>query len=179
MNRKVALYTVFVLLVVSFSLLVALLTVFKSPDGLAQTYTSPDGKLTVSYPEGWVAVEQREGVAFATSEELLAPGTTISSGQATLLLTFTDLDATATTPADALRRFGAVGFPEERVIAGYPAALARDSGQATGIGVEVVMVAIMDVDDGVIGVAIGAAAPGELATFEPTFLAMLETIQYE
>jgi hypothetical protein len=152
--------------------------VFKAPGGLAQTYTSADGKLTANYPEGWFVVEQREGVAFTTSEELLNPGAQIRSGQATLLLTFTDLDATATTPADALRRFGAVGSPEERVIAGYPAALARNSGQATGIDVEVVMVAIMNVNDGVMGVAIGAAAPGELATFEPTFIAMLETIRY-
>jgi hypothetical protein len=178
MNRRAALYTVFVLLVVSLSLLVALLTVFKAPGGLAQVYTSPDGKLTMSYPEGWFTVEQPDGIAFTTSVELLTPGAQISSGQATLLLTFTDLDATVTTPAAALRQFGAVGFPEERVIAGYPAALARNSGQATGIDVEIVMVAIMNVDDGVMGVAIGAAAPGELATFEPTFLAMLETIRY-
>lgn len=128
-------------------------------EALTQTFTSSDGLFTMSYPEGWTVAEEDDLIRF-------------SSDQAFLQVNYYDYGEDVT-PLEVLE-IGtpeALGFspPESLVVAGYAALQSAGTDQ---------LHTILNFCDGVMALAIGYVPPGEVETYKPTFMAMLETIRY-
>lgn len=126
---------------------------------LTQTFISADGMLTMSYPDGWTATEDDGLIRF-------------NADQAFLQLNYRDYEGQVT-PLELLEISGSVvyGFstPERLSIGGYDALLARSEDQWQ---------VVLDFCQNVLAKAIGFVQPGDMPTFEPTFLAMLESVRY-
>jgi WD40 repeat protein len=126
---------------------------------LTQTFTSADGMFTMSYPEGWTVEEEAGLFRF-------------SSDQAFMQVDYRDYGEELT-PLYVLE-IGAAehyGFspPENLTVAGYGALRASSEDQ---------LHVLLNFCGGIMSLAIGFVQPGDMPTYEPTFMAMLETIQY-
>jgi WD40 repeat protein len=138
---------------------------------LTQTYTSPDGTFSISYPASWTLNDQRENV------------TGFNGDAGFLEISFYDNNDSGYAPVTALE-YLEVGIgeepdlrtameynePEELVIAGFPAL-------QSGSNLIGQLHTVIDFGDGVLGKAIGFVQ-GDLAAATPTFMAMLNSIQY-
>lgn len=137
---------------------------------LTQTFTSADGMLTMSYPGGWTATEDDGLIRF-------------NGDIGFLQISFYDNNNSGYAPVAALE-YLEVGIgedadirtameynePESVVIAGFPA-LQSGSNMIGQLHV------VIDFGDGVLGKAIGFVQ-GDLSAATPTFVAMLNSIQY-
>ena len=144
-----------VLLVLLFTFPTALL----AQEELTQTFTSADGMFTMSYPDGWTVEEEDDLIRF-------------SSDQAFMQVNYYDYGEEVT-PLEVLE-IGAAedyGFspPENLTVAGYGALRASSEDQ---------LHVIINFCGGIMALAIGYVQPGDMPTYEPTFMAMVDTIQY-
>lgn len=149
----------FVLRLVFFVLLLMVPTALIAQEALTQTYTSADGMITMSYPEGWT-VEEEDGLINFISD------------RANLQVNYRNYGEEVT-PLEVLE-IGTptiLGFsePEDLDIAGYAAVLSRSSDQ---------LHIVINFCEGNLGLAIGFTQSGEMATFEPTFRAMMESLRF-
>jgi WD40 repeat protein len=145
--------------IVLFVLLYAFPTVLLAQAELTQTYTSDDGLFTMSYPEGWTVTEDDGVINF-------------NSGQGFLQASYRDYGEEVTTlEILEISASTAYGFsePEELDIAGYAAVQARSSDQ---------LETVINFCGGMLGDIIGFVQPGDMATFEPTFMAMMQSIRF-
>jgi Tol biopolymer transport system component len=178
-------------------LLMLILTLAAVPalaqSSLTETYASPDERLTLRYPEGWVVVDEDDGIVVLATDDSLAEGINqaIPAGEAALALFFSDTDPIAEedifdegTPASVVR--GLIGLiQEDSENAGRfsnPVAITvgeRSGARSTGTveGNDVLLVAT-DMGDDVFGVAVGITAGGDLERFESKLLAIIESINY-
>lgn len=158
-------------LFVSFVFLFAFPMVMSAQDELTQTYTSPDGKFSISYPAGWTLNDEREEV------------TGFNGDVGFLQVSFYDNNNSGYAPVTALELLE-VGIgedadlraameynePEELIIAGFPAL-------QSGSNLIMQLHTVIDFGDGVLGKVIGFVQ-GDLAAATPTFIAMMNSIQY-
>lgn len=126
-------------------------------EDLPQNFTSADGLLTMRYPAGWT-VEEEDGLI------------RLSGGGVFMQINYYDYGVEMT-PMDLVEE-GAPTFldfsePEELVLGGY------DAVQSTGPDQ---LYTVINFCDGILALAIGYASPA--SAYEPTFNAMLDTIQY-
>lgn len=158
-------------LCLTFVFLFAFPMVMIAQSNLTQTYTSPDGKFSMSYPAGWTLNDRRENV-------------TGFNGDAGLLeISFYDNKDSGYAPVTALEYLevgigddpdfrAAMGWsePEEMTIAGFTAL-------QSGSDLMRQLNTVIDFGDGVLVKAIGFVQ-GDLAASTPTFMAILNSIQY-
>lgn len=137
---------------------------------LTETYTSPDGRFSISYPAGYTVNDAREGLVG------------FRGGAGLFQINFYDNNGSGYAPVTALE-FLEVGIgedefirssfeytePEEVTIAGFPA-LQSSSSMMNELHV------VIDFGDGVLAKAIGFAT--DLGSSEPVFMAMLNSIRY-
>ena len=140
-------------------------------DDLTQTYTSPDGKFSLSYPAGWILNDDDEYV------------TRFNGDVGFLQISFYDNNTSGYAPVTMLellevgigedrelRESKGYPEPEEVLIAGFPA-LQSGSSQLGELHT------VIDFGDGVLCKAIGFVQ-GDLAASTSTFMAMMNSIQY-
>jgi len=167
------------------------------PAMLDQNYTSADGTLTFNYPSGWVIRESEGQVFLATSEPLLAStgsAATVTPGQFALgIIVF---------PAASVEGLGAEAGPSDVASAfapflagegqtagdtnppvfGDPTAFTIGSRRAARIegtsGADQALLIVLELEPGLFAILAGGSAPGELARFEPTLIAIAETMRY-
>ncbi len=141
------------------ALLFAFPTSLIAQEELTQSYTSDDGMLTMGYPAGWTVSEDNGLIRF-------------SSDQAFMQVTYRNYGED-TTPQDVLEISGSTdyGFSEAQklVIAGYTAVQAHSTDQ---------LQTVINFCGGNMGLFIGFVNSGQVPTFEPTFMAMMESIRY-
>lgn len=185
MHKRLLTTLVFILLIAP-SLLLA-------QERLTETYVSPDERLTLRYPEGWVVNTEEEGITLlATSEGVIDTiSDTIASGEAALALVFSDSDPSPEpglfdggTPNAIVRRaielisedsnnVGRFTEPQRTTLHGRPGA--RSSGTISGNDVLLIG---LGMGENVFMLAFGVTASGELERFEPKMVAILESINY-
>lgn len=137
---------------------------------LTETYTTPDGKFSISYPAGYEVNDE--------SEDLIG----IRGSAGLFQINFYDNNGSGYAPVTAMEYLGvAIGEdeltrsmfeynePEEVTVAGF-VALRSSSSMMNELHV------VIDFGDGVLGNAIGFAT--DLGSSEPVFMAMLNSIQY-
>lgn len=138
---------------------------------LTQTYTSPDGKFSMSYPAGWTLNDGRESVIGFRGDAGL------------LEISFYDNNNSGYAPVTALEYLevgigedadlrAGMGWsePEEMTIAGFTAL-------QSGSNLTRQLNTVIDFGDGVLCKVIGFVQ-GDLAASTPTFMAMMNSIQY-
>lgn len=138
---------------------------------LTQTYTSPDGKFSMSYPAGWILNDDDEYV------------TRFNGDVGFLQVSFYDNNTSGYAPVTMLELLEigigedrelreAKGYPEpeEVLIAGFPALQA-------GSSLLNELHTVIDFGDGVLCKVVGFVQ-GDLAATTPTFMAMMNSIQY-
>lgn len=161
-------------------------------DPLDATFASSDESTVFRYPSSWVVEEESEGtIALANSQDALdaVDEDDFTSGQVAMLIfpswyvqASLDIDMDADV-LDALTTFVEVlrennedityGDPVALTIADHAAARSNvKSGPAEGL------IFLIDFGDSERMLVLGASFPGEFATFEPTVLAITETIRY-
>lgn len=139
---------------------------------LTQTYTSPDGKFSMSYPADWTLNDSQEDVTgfngdsgfvqvnfYDNNNSGYAPVTAIE-----LLVVGVGEDAD-------IRAAFEYNEPEELIIAGFPAV-------QSGSNMMGQLHTVIDFGDGVLGKVIGFSQEGQLDALKPTVMAMMETITY-
>jgi WD40 repeat protein len=147
------------ILLVSIALLLGFPTAVASQDSLTQTFTSADGMLTMSYPDGWTVTEEDTLIRF-------------NADRAFLQVSYRNY-GDEVTPLEVLEvgALPALGFsePEDLVIAGYAAvqSISRDQWQT-----------VINFCGGTLGLAYGFVQPGEMPIYEPTFTAMVDSIRF-
>jgi Tol biopolymer transport system component len=162
-------------------------------EALSETYVSSDERLTMRYPEGWVVVDEDDGIVVLATDESLAGGIddAIPTGEAGLALFFSDtgplaeegifdegtpsgvLDAVIALIQEDSENVGRFSNPVAFTVGGRSGA--RSTGTAEGN--DVLLVAT-DMGDDVFGVAVGITAAGDLDRFESKLLAIIESINY-
>lgn len=128
-------------------------------EALTQTYTSSDGMLTISFPEGWT-VEEDDGLI------------RFSSDQGFIQINYYDYGEQVT-PQEILEIGAAeyLGFsPAKQLIVGGYAAL-----QAAG---EDQLHTVINFCGGMFGLVIAFVQPGQVEAITPTVNAMLDTIRF-
>jgi hypothetical protein len=142
-----------------FVLLFTFPTALMAQQALTQTYTSADGVFTMSYPEGWTAKEDRGLIRFSSDRAFMQINYRNYGEEETARKVF---DVGAST---------AYGFSEaeELVIAGYAAIQAQSSDQ---------LHTVINFCGGTMALAIGYVNPGDMPTYKPTFMAMMQTIRF-
>lgn len=136
---------------------------------MTQTYTSADGKFTMNYPAGWVVDDKEQDLVGFRGDGTLFQVSfydSANSGYAPV----TALELLEVGIGKAPNR--SLGFtePEKLVIAGYPALQSR-SNEVNQLNT------VIDFGGGMFGKLIGYTQ-GDVSTFEPTFMAMMESIRY-
>ncbi len=164
---------------------------------LDQTYTSGDGTLTFRYPAGWVTRESEGQIFLGTNAEVLestgssAPATPGQFAAAVIVFptaSVTGLGAQAG-PLDVVSAFAPFlsGASETAgdtspPVFGDPIAITIGSRRAARVegtsGADQALLIALELESGVFAILAGGSAPGELARFEPTLLAIAETMQY-
>lgn len=144
---------------VLFVLLFAFPTLLMAQEALTQTYTSADGLLTMSYPEGWTVDEENGLIRF--------------SGDGVFMQVNYRNYGEEVTPLEILEIGASVDYgfsePENVVVGGYAAVQAAGTDQFH---------TVINFCGGVLALAIGYVQPGQVETYKPTFTAMLDSIQY-
>ncbi len=167
------------------------------PSTLDKTYTSTDGTLTFNYPAGWVIREEAEQIFLATSDQMLqstgssaavtpgqfvvgiivfpaarVPGLGAETGPLDVLSAFAPfLSGASETAGDA--NVPSFGSESEITIGSRRAARAEGTS-----GADQSLLIVLEVQPEVFTVMAAGSAAGELARFEPTLLAIAETMQY-
>lgn len=174
------------------ALLIALALAATPLVGLAQEpptepFTTSDG-LSFSYPAGWVVSEQYGVVLLANDETTMESDNIPPGGIGVIIVGPQGVRATIYVPDDAslmemsiamVEGFGISGadaeslVPAATTIAGRPA-VRLEFGSEEGDG----LLFAMDHGDGEVVMVIAACAPGEIGRFEPTALAIAETVTY-
>lgn len=148
-----------VLQLVMLALLLMLPAGLIAQEALTQTYTSPDGVFTISYPDGWTAEEEDDFIQF-------------NSDQAFLQISYRDYGEEVT-PLEVLEigTPAGLGFspPEQLIIAGYAALQSGGTDQ---------LHTIINFCEGMMALAIGFVPPGQVEAYTPMFMAMLESIRF-
>ncbi len=166
---------------------------------LTETFVSYDRWLTFDYPEGWVISSEGDdfGAGFLTIANTPKALQTISQngqqdtntpldkGEAAIIIMRTSYLAnlfsftTETTPTEVLQQFFGAALEqynieiEETVIAGYPAArITPSDDESAGI------IIALDVGYGSKMVLAASVAPDGLKTFEPTLMAIAESVRF-
>lgn len=134
-------------------------TMLMAQEELTQTFTSADGMLTMGYPDGWTAEEEDGLIRF--------------SGDGVFMqVNYYDYGVEVT-PLEILEIGASVDYgfsePENMVLGGYDALQASGQDQVH---------TVINFCGGMFGLAIGFLQPGEMEAFQPTFNAMLDSIQY-
>ncbi len=158
-------------LFIVFAFLFIFPTVIIAQGDLTQTYTSPDGKFSISYPTGWTSTDEGDLIRF-------------NGGSGFIQINFYDNNNSGYAPVTALEllEVGAgedqemravLEFTEleELIIAGFPAV-------QSGSNMMGQFITIIDFGDGVLGNVSGYTSEGQLDTLKPTVMAMMESIQY-
>lgn len=156
-----------------------------TPAPLTQTFQSGDGTITFTYPDGWVINDGLGLVTIANSQAAIeaedpAPGQFQARLFTTPISAIEGLGVVAT-PRDVLQFFAAdlstsgVTFnaPSDLTVGARPAARIEGSG-TDGQG----LVIAMNLDNGNYAFVTAISAPGENSRFEPTLLAILESLAY-
>lgn len=152
---------------------------------LDQSYTSAAGTLTFSYPAAW-AIQEVENQVLLSTRALADPNrsATAAPGQFAVSIAIyqaTDLPGlnSNATPRNVLAAFTAVlgdtnaPDPADLSIGSRRAARAESQAEAGQL-----LLIALELDAGLYAILVGSSAPGELARFEPTLLAIAATIQY-
>ncbi|MBZ0287785.1 MAG: hypothetical protein K8I30_09240 [Anaerolineae bacterium] len=152
---------------------------------LTQAFTSADGTITLNYPDKWVAQDVMTQVTIATSQTVLDADKP-PAGQFQARLFGTPINAMqgvkeGATPREVLQ-FVAETLSSSGVTFSTPTDLmigTRSAARVEGSGTDgQAVVLAVDLGGGNYVFATGASAPVEIARFEPTFLAMLESLTY-
>ena len=164
---------------------------------LDQTYTSGDGALSFSYPNGWVVREETGQIFLGTSAEALADtsgSATATPGQFVVGIIVFPLDDVTGLSADSSPREVLDVFA--RFISGASQTAGDPNvptfGDATDLtigsrraaraggtsGTDQALLIALELDTGVYAILAGGSAPGELARFEPTLHAIAATMRY-
>ncbi len=158
-----------------------------------QTFTSQDGLVTFSYPNGWFATEDRSSITLQNNQDGVIDGTgKIRSGQGGFtLFVFSQNDHTSTinrmlSGANAVEKlqsfvnthpvlFDNIGSVDATTVGEHPAAQAVGTYVNTKNEVEVLLV---DFENGGYGFILISTAPNELDRMEPKLRSIAATIQY-
>ncbi|MBI1279669.1 MAG: hypothetical protein GC179_16190 [Anaerolineaceae bacterium] len=146
-------------------------TAIFAQDDLTQTFTSDNGKFSMSYPAGWT-VKVNDGLI------------NIGGSVGFLQVSFYDNNNSGYAPVTPLELLevgigedkdsrAMLGFtePEDIVVGGYPALVSRSESMSQ-------LQVVIDFGDGVIATAIGFGPDGKLGASESVFMAMIESIRY-
>lgn len=156
-----------------------------TPSALTEMFTSSDGTITLRYPAGWVASDAPGLVTIANVQAAIdavvpAPGQFQTRLFTTPITAIQGMQADAT-PRDVLQFFaetlsttGVTFNPATDVTVGTRTAARIDGAGSDG---QAVVLAI-NLGEGNYAFATATSAPGELGRFEPTLLAMLESLAY-
>jgi hypothetical protein len=156
-----------------------------TPVPLIQNFQSGDGTISFNYPDGWIVSDAPGLVTIANSQaaieaEVPAPGQFQARLFTTPISAIEGLGLAAT-PRDVLQFFAeslstsGVTFnaPADLNVGSRPAARIEGSG-TDGQG----LVIAMNLDNGNYAFVSAISAPGEISRFEPTLLAILESLAY-
>lgn len=154
-----------------FAFLSAFPMIIIAQDDLTQTYTSPDGQFSISYPEGWTLNDQRENViGFSGDAGLLEISFYDNNNSGYAPVTALELLEVSVGEDADIRAAMEYNEPEELLIAGFPAL-------QSGSSLLNQLHTVIDFGDGVLCKIIGFVQ-GNLATSTPVFMAMMNSIQY-
>ncbi len=156
-----------------------------TPAPLTQTFQSSDGTITFSYPDGWI-INDAPGLVTIANSQTAIEAQIATPGQFQARLITTPISAIeglgiVATPRDVLQFFAeglstsGVTFnaPTDLSVGTRPAARIEGSG-TDGQG----LVLAMNLDNGNYAFVSAISAPGEISRFEPTLLAILESLAY-
>jgi hypothetical protein len=153
---------------------------------LDQRYTAGDGTFAFDFPSSWIARERGERVLLGTSPEALDATTTEATtvpGQFVVGVSIVSASRLPTLPPNAGPREVLAAYTQGGSITyTVPTDLAIGSRraarvQATGSPDETFIIA-MEIESGVFAVLAGGSTSGELVNFEPTVLAIAESLRY-
>ncbi len=136
---------------------------------LTETYTSADGKFTISYPASWDVTDSEDGpIAFNGDGALFQVSFYDSANSGYAPVTALELLEIGVGEDPETRAALEFNEPEELIIAGFPALQSGSSfmGQLN---------TVIDFGGGMFGTLIGF---GDVAALKPTVMAMMESIQY-
>lgn len=144
---------------VLFLLLLACSTPLLAQEALTQTFTSSDGMLTMSFPEGWT-VEEEDGLIRFSSNQAFVQVNYYDYGEQVTALEILEIGA-----AEYL------GFsaPEKLVFGGYSALQAAGEDQ---------LHTVINFCGGIFGLVIGYVQPRQVEAYKPTINAMMDTIRF-
>jgi WD40 repeat protein len=137
---------------------------------LTQTFTSANGMLIMSYPDGWTATEDDGLIRFNGDIGFLEINFYDNNGSGFAPVTALEYLEVGIGEEPDLRMVMEYNEPQELMIAGFPAL-------QSGSNLFGQLHTVIDFGDGVLGKAIGFVQ-GDLAAATPTFMAMLNSIQY-
>lgn len=153
---------------------------------LTESFTSGDGTVSFQYPSGWQVTEFIRQISIATSPEAVE-ATSPTPGQFAARMLLGPIAAvsgltTESTPVEVVNNFmsvvggqdGTTFNPTSEITVGSRPAARVDGSAADGQGV---LIAV-NMGDGIYNIVSATSAPGELAQFEPTLLAILESVTY-
>lgn len=134
-------------------------TALMAQEALPQTFTSADGMITMNYPDGWT-IEEDDGLIRVSTEQAFMQVNYRDYGEEVTPLEVIEIG----TPE-------VLGFsaPENLIVAGYAALQSSSADQ---------LHTIINFCGGTMALAIGYVNPGDMPTYAPTFMAMLDTIRY-
>jgi hypothetical protein len=164
---------------------------------LDQTYTSGDGSLTFRYPAGWVTRESEGQIFLGTNAEVLE-----STGSSAAATPGQFAAAVIVFPTTSVAGLGAEAGPLDVVSAfapflsgasetagdtnppvfNDPTSITIGSRRAARVegtsGADQALLIALELESGVFAILAGGSAAGELTRFEPTLLAIAETMEY-
>jgi hypothetical protein len=152
------------------------------------TFTSQDGSITFSIPQGWVAQEFQNGVVVGTSQAAIESSGPLKTGEFIVSLVIgpiNSLPGVAGKPGvqDVARAYGSRLASQANITMPPPTALSVGARNAARIEVPLkdvqASIVAVDLEGGNFVLALAFSAPGELSQFEPTLLAILESVQYK
>lgn len=151
-------------------------------------FTSKDGSITFNYPQGWVTQELQNGVVIGTSQEAIQSSAPLKSGEFFLSLIvgpISSLPGVAGKPTaeDVVRAYGNNIGQQANITMPDPTTFSIGSRSAARIEVPLkdvqASIIAVDIEGGNFALALAFSASGELGQFEPTLLAILESVQYK
>lgn len=138
---------------------------------LPQTYTSPDGKFTISYPTGWTLTDEGDLIRFNGDSGFVQINFYDNNNSGYAPVTALELLVVGVGEDAELRAAFEYNEPEELIIAGFPAV-------QSGSNMMGQLHTVIDFGDGVLGKLIGFSQEGQLDGLKPTVMAMMESIRY-
>lgn len=155
-----------------FAILFIIPTVIIAQVDLTQTYTSPDGKFSMSYPADWTLNDSDEYVTgFNGSTGFVQVNFYDNNNSGYAPVTALELLVVGVGEDADIRAAFEYNEPAELIIAGFPAV-------QSGSNMMGQLHTVIDFGDGVLGKVIGFSQEGQLDVLKPTVMAMMETITY-